>query len=319
MVDVTRTCKRCAVVFVLNASHQKFCSTDCRHAARNEARRKPDYVPVEVGGLGTCARCATEFVVTRPTKRFCSERCRKRAERARRRRRYPEKHPKHNYVPVSRESVRVCAASDCVAEFVTSERSIRKYCSERCKARENERKKRVRRANRPCSVEGCEDIGYCSSGLCYMHADRRKRGIPFDRPKYAQPKLRKNPQVCTADGCSKPTYWRRLCKRHYLKLKASEGVEWAILAYDAGGATGVRNKTDVYGGSFEVVNRFAVYERDGWVCQLCGEPVDPDLKGPDPMCASIDHVVPLSHGGDHSMENTQLAHLGCNSAKGNRV
>lgn len=62
-----------------------------------------------------------------------------------------------------------------------------------------------------------------------------------------------------------------------------------------------------------------VFARDGWICGLCGESVDPALTWPAPKSASLDHVVPLSRGGDHTLANTQLAHLTCNTAKGARV
>jgi 5-methylcytosine-specific restriction endonuclease McrA len=62
-----------------------------------------------------------------------------------------------------------------------------------------------------------------------------------------------------------------------------------------------------------------VYERDGWACRLCSLPIDPTVAWPDSMSASVDHVVPLSKGGEHSMANTQAAHLGCNSRKGDRL
>ena len=62
-----------------------------------------------------------------------------------------------------------------------------------------------------------------------------------------------------------------------------------------------------------------MYERDGWVCQLCIEPVDPELRYPDHMSASLDHVIPLSRGGHHTWENVQLAHLICNTRKCARI
>lgn len=62
-----------------------------------------------------------------------------------------------------------------------------------------------------------------------------------------------------------------------------------------------------------------IFERDGWVCGLCDEPIDRDLRHPEPGSASLDHVLPLSRGGAHSRENVQAAHLGCNLAKGARV
>lgn len=68
----------------------------------------------------------------------------------------------------------------------------------------------------------------------------------------------------------------------------------------------------------EPYDREAIFERDGWTCGLCQGPIDPALVFPHPMSKSIDHIVPLSLGGDDSSDNVQAAHLGCNCAKGNR-
>ena len=62
-----------------------------------------------------------------------------------------------------------------------------------------------------------------------------------------------------------------------------------------------------------------VYERDGWICQICFDPVDQKVKWPDPKSPSLDHVIPLSKGGHHVWENVALAHLDCNVRKGDRV
>lgn len=72
------------------------------------------------------------------------------------------------------------------------------------------------------------------------------------------------------------------------------------------------------GSQVEKVDYRAICERDGWACQLCGEPVDATLRHPDPMSGSIDHIVPIIGGGAHSYANTQLAHLRCNISKGAR-
>jgi len=37
------------------------------------------------------------------------------------------------------------------------------------------------------------------------------------------------------------------------------------------------------------------------------------------MSVSLDHIVPVSLGGMHSMANVQCAHLFCNLSKNNRV
>ena len=69
----------------------------------------------------------------------------------------------------------------------------------------------------------------------------------------------------------------------------------------------------------QCIDRVVIYERDEWVCQLCMESIDRTLRYPDPMSASLDHVVPVSMGGDNSAENLQASHLRCNHVKGNRT
>ena len=70
----------------------------------------------------------------------------------------------------------------------------------------------------------------------------------------------------------------------------------------------------------EVIQSFSrldIYQRDRWVCQLCLTEVDSTLKAPNPMRASLDHVIPLSRGGTHNSDNVQLAHYKCNVSRGN--
>ncbi len=66
------------------------------------------------------------------------------------------------------------------------------------------------------------------------------------------------------------------------------------------------------------INPFEVFERDGWVCQLCRKPVARDKTAPHPKSPCVDHIVPLSKGGVHEMRNVQCAHFLCNSRKSDR-
>jgi 5-methylcytosine-specific restriction endonuclease McrA len=72
------------------------------------------------------------------------------------------------------------------------------------------------------------------------------------------------------------------------------------------------------GVTIEDFSNFDIFERDLWICQICLDQVDPDLRWPHLQSATLDHVIPLSRGGDHSMSNTQLAHLTCNCQKHTR-
>jgi 5-methylcytosine-specific restriction endonuclease McrA len=67
------------------------------------------------------------------------------------------------------------------------------------------------------------------------------------------------------------------------------------------------------------VNRGAVYKRDGFTCQLCGYPTNPDVKVPDYEAPTIDHIIPLARGGSHTMDNVQTAHFLCNMLKGDSL
>lgn len=59
--------------------------------------------------------------------------------------------------------------------------------------------------------------------------------------------------------------------------------------------------------------------RDGYRCGLCGSSVDMTIKNPHPWAPTIDHIVPISLGGDDTRGNVWLAHRVCNLRKGNRV
>ncbi|MFJ2779713.1 HNH endonuclease [Kitasatospora sp. NPDC087315] len=69
-------------------------------------------------------------------------------------------------------------------------------------------------------------------------------------------------------------------------------------------------------GEIERLDPQAIFERDGWVCQICHTAVDPALSWPDMWCATLDHRVPVTAGGDHTSDNVQLSHWMCNLRKG---
>ncbi len=53
-----------------------------------------------------------------------------------------------------------------------------------------------------------------------------------------------------------------------------------------------------------------VFLRDRYICQYCGDDVSRKT-------ATLDHVLPVSHGGKTIFENTVCACADCNSNKGN--
>lgn len=57
--------------------------------------------------------------------------------------------------------------------------------------------------------------------------------------------------------------------------------------------------------------RERVYHRDQGICAICGKPVEKSGM-------SLDHIKPVSHGGQNHWNNLRLAHRGCNASRGNR-
>ncbi len=58
-------------------------------------------------------------------------------------------------------------------------------------------------------------------------------------------------------------------------------------------------------------NRKTVFERDGYKCHYCGKQLTR-------FSATLDHIQPVSKGGDNSFENLITACLHCNAERGNK-
>jgi len=58
-------------------------------------------------------------------------------------------------------------------------------------------------------------------------------------------------------------------------------------------------------------NRIKVFERDCYLCKYCGKQLTR-------FTATLDHIQPVSQGGDNSAENLVTACLHCNSKRGSR-
>ena len=74
------------------------------------------------------------------------------------------------------------------------------------------------------------------------------------------------------------------------------------------------------GAIIERVLRSDILARDGPNCQFCGiETKQPMHKKPSPEDRHYDHIIPLSRGGAHTMENTRILCASCNGHKHSRL
>lgn len=62
-------------------------------------------------------------------------------------------------------------------------------------------------------------------------------------------------------------------------------------------------------GRMDPIVRNAVIRRDGYVCGICSEPVEPND-------VHLDHIIPYSRGGPTTVENLRVTHSACNLRKG---
>lgn len=69
----------------------------------------------------------------------------------------------------------------------------------------------------------------------------------------------------------------------------------------------------------EDVSYDRIFERDKGICKICKLPVICDKSEDNNWNGTIDHIVPLSVGEKHSINNCQLAHRLCNSLKNNHL
>ena len=125
----------------------------------------------------------------------------------------------------------------------------------------------------------------------------------------------------TADGRCDTCYRR---DRYSESLEVRERVSdankrWAEKRTDAYYAKNRRERrrrrARLAGAVSDAYSLTQIAERDGWRCGICLQVVGKKFDSNHPRAATVDHIVPLSDGGDDVLTNLQLAHRSCNSKK----
>jgi 5-methylcytosine-specific restriction endonuclease McrA len=206
----------------------------------------------------------------------------------------------------------------------------------------------------PCAIDGCDDL-VKARGWCSRHWDRWSRhGHPTAR---LRGEVVNGCRICPRCGVDTPiadyspgqAYCKTCCAAKaaaYRSINPPAPVDgWAARCehcamdftankrrwrYCSKECSAARKDFDNWkhqalrrarmrAAVVEIFDRREIFERDGWICQLCLAPVDPTAPRHSPRVPSIDHIIPISRGGDHSRANAQTACLGCNVRKGVRM
>ena len=237
------------------------------------------------------------------------------------RRSVPSANPRYSEAQKARwaaakdESCRWCSAelpSDHTSSFCSSSCS-KKASYDRRKGDISEERRAGNAARRAAIVKVCPQ---CGQSFAPERTTRQRFCSPACKRTFHRFSVAR---TCEQDDCDRPLAARGMCQMHWRRWARAEGIEKAPAWDDRRRANYHKRRALKKKLPAADIRPRDIYERDSWTCGLCGDGIDPGTAWPDPLSASLDHILPLSKGGHHVPENVQAAHLSCNVRKGNRV
>lgn len=175
----------------------------------------------------------------------------------------------------------------CGTEFETGKNGKHAYCSLECQ------RAGVRKRREDARKAACKPCSEC--GGLIAHTQRR------------------DARYCSV-ACQQAAWYRQ--NKDAVKRRARA---WKLENRDIAKDSDHRRRALARGSSVGSIDYAAVWTRDAGRCWICGFEVDPSLEYPHPMYRSWDHVVPITAGGPHTMDNIALSHLRCNLSKKDKV
>lgn len=322
-------CRGCGVEFEAKHGNARYCSSECRTDGRRQSFRDYQFRHTEVA---TCERCgADRLFLVHPSGRttetpfclVCTSRATLEKRRADQEKTLCPQCGAEFTRPRQVGRPRIYCSARCQVEakkqyqnkcehcgepFRSTNASSR-WCSQRC--RNFARRGQFKYGTRPCFVCGKEfQIRDPRVECCSLRCSTEKGKALKSNPPEERTCLGCGAKFTTKSGTNAGLY--RYCSAR-CKFKA-----WKI-AEPEHAMVSHRNRYErLFIAEREPYDRTEIFNRDGWRCQLCGKKVNPELRHPHKMSASIDHIVPIALGGNDTPANVQLAHLGCNVRKGMR-
>lgn len=147
---------------------------------------------------------------------------------------------------------------------------------------------------------------------CSQKCKRNMQKIKYDYPKCKKEKEERRNRPLIEKRC---LYCNKIFKtnmninrRKYCSKKCLAGEERKR-----------RNALKRGANKVESVSYDTVYQRDKGICYLCGGLCSYEYNNKDVYSGTLDHVIPMYFGGDHTYNNIRLAHLTCNAKKSNKI
>lgn len=278
--SMTCECPTCSRRFAVGHGKQRYCSDRCRVVIRGVIN-------------ADCEICGSPFITRAVCLKTCSLAC--------------------DIEAINRSqstSYRNCI--NCGSDFIPKVKDRSTYCSRECGflfmhreawriAFESGRLEHFNRQCATCDVRYYsqrDGVSYCSERCRHIGTYPRKSPIPTACIVCSRSIAQKDmgsPRVYCSKRCiRKANRKTRNIQRHIVERRRRSRLKAAKVG---------------------TVSPYRVFARDEWVCWICRDAIVRDAVYPDPLSPSVDHVIPVSKGGEHSMANVRAAHLICNSLK----
>lgn len=165
----------------------------------------------------------------------------------------------------------------------------------------------------PCRWPDCDDAKIQGHGMCNLHYQRGARLGNFEAPWEAW-----LPEPC--EHCGEAFVGRNRVQRFCSDACAIGN--WKVHNTDRlrelGRRHSSRRRARIAATTVEPFTDDDVRLAHGETCYLCSRRVNFKLSWPHPDSPSLDHVVPISRGGTHTLDNVAFVHLVCNHRKNAR-
>lgn len=279
--------------------------------------------PIGLVPNGHCLWCGeiTPPATGRRPRKWCSDKCGNRASEFRR----TGKVPRNDIRPTSLE------CKNCGETFrIKKNGPVGEYCRPDCRRahwysengndperRERDRARSLVQSKRKSAALLSENLLKYPDPRCNFCGGPSCRGRGGKPLKFCSKKCSSRADyervlasgvLCSMDGCGRPVMARGVCGSHY---STEHRRKYPALAQ----ANQHRRRARLLDAFVEDVDIRTVLERDGWMCGICGGRISGSAVWPDRGYRTLDHIVPLAKGGEHSYSNVQAAHFSCNSSK----
>jgi predicted nucleic acid-binding Zn ribbon protein len=290
-------CQNCQADMIKKGDYnQKFCSASCQKESYYRSLKEKTHSKVNI-----CVHCQKEFIGTK--KKFCSVACQKQATYIKRRGIIPEsakcKHCSKDFRPICK--TQVYCSRECNSKAWNTNPKKRAYINEYFKSHPRKYYPKPKQNYSLIYIVKCEVTGK-------LFVARRKT-VKISREGHRlKERILRAPLTRTCGICGNEF------TRSYNETICSETCRKQSIDINR-----KRSRAKKYGALIlERINRIEVFNCYNWHCAICRCPTPREKMGLNEYDApTLDHITPISKGGQHTTSNVQLACWLCNTAKSN--